>query len=64
MGDEVAPFGRENAFRGNVNKQVVRTFEEDMKFIKKLTPWKYEVRYLGNHRNLSTATIISTMYVK
>ena len=41
MGDEGAPFGRE--FRGAVNPPIVRTFDEDMKYIKKITPWKYEI---------------------
>jgi tRNA-splicing ligase RtcB len=41
MGDEGAPIGRE--FKGPVNKNVVRSYDEEMKFIKKLTPWKYEI---------------------
>jgi tRNA-splicing ligase RtcB len=41
MGDEGAPFGRE--FKGVVNKAVVRTFEEEMSFIKRVTPWKFEI---------------------
>jgi tRNA-splicing ligase RtcB len=41
MGDEGAPFGKE--FCVPINKNVVRTYDEDMKYIKKITPWKYEI---------------------
>jgi hypothetical protein len=39
MGDEGIPFN----FKGNVNQPIVRSFEDEMKFIKKLSPWKYEI---------------------
>lgn len=41
MGDEGAPFGRE--YTGPVNKNVVRTFEDDMKYIRKVSPCNYEI---------------------
>lgn len=41
MGDEGAPLGRE--FAGPVNKPIIRSYDEDIKFINKLTPWKYEI---------------------
>lgn len=42
MGDEGAPFGR--AFGGPpVTKSVVRTFEEEMQYIKRVTPYKFEI---------------------
>eukprot|EP00981_Chlorochromonas_danica_P005408 scaffold1091_cov164-Ochromonas_danica.AAC.31 len=41
MGDEGAPMGRE--YTGPINKNIVRTFDEDMKYIRKVTPWKYEI---------------------
>jgi hypothetical protein len=41
MGDEGAPVGR--AYKGAINEPVVRTYKEERKFIKKLTPWKYEI---------------------
>lgn len=39
--EEGAP--EECKYDGPVNKMPVRTFEEEMKFIRKLTPWKYEI---------------------
>jgi tRNA-splicing ligase RtcB len=41
MPEEGAP--EECKYEGPVNQVTVRTFEEDMKFIRKLTPWKYEI---------------------
>jgi tRNA-splicing ligase RtcB len=41
MGDEGAPFGRE--LKGAVNKNIIRTYEEDLKYIRRVTPWKYEI---------------------
>ena len=33
----------ECSYKGPVNPVIVRTFEEEMQYIKKLTPWKYEI---------------------
>ena len=41
MPEEGAP--EECAYTGPVNQLVVRTFEEEMKFIRKLSPCKYEI---------------------
>jgi tRNA-splicing ligase RtcB (3'-phosphate/5'-hydroxy nucleic acid ligase) len=41
MGDEGAPFGRE--FCVPVNRNVQRSFDEDMQFIKQVAPFKYEI---------------------
>ena len=40
--EEGAPEG-ESGYKGPVNSMVVRTYEEDMSFITKLTPWKYQI---------------------
>lgn len=42
MGDEGAPIGKE--FNIPVNKPIVRTFDEECKFIRKETPWRYDIR--------------------
>lgn len=39
MGDEGIPFN----FQGRVNKSIVRTFEEDMHFIRRIDPYKCEI---------------------
>lgn len=39
--EEGAP--EEATYKGPVNAPIVRTFEEEMTYIKKLTPWKYEI---------------------
>ena len=39
--EEGAP--EECKYDGPVNQMPVRTFEEEMQFIRKLTPWKYEI---------------------
>jgi hypothetical protein len=39
--EEGAP--KETAYKGPVVAPIVRTFEEEMQYIKKLTPWKYEI---------------------
>lgn len=41
MGDEGAPFGREH--KGPVNPAVSRTYDQERSYIKKITPWKYEI---------------------
>ena len=41
MAEEGAPVGRE--YRGAVNPAIVRTFAEDMKFITRLSPVKFEI---------------------
>ncbi len=43
MGDEGAPFGRSFA-GGQVQPAIVRTYDEEMAFIKRLTPWKLEIQ--------------------
>ena len=40
--EEGAPEGN-SGHKGKVNTLPVRTYEEDMKFIKQLAPWKYEI---------------------
>ena len=42
MPEEGAPIGRE--YMGKINDPIVRTFDEDMKFIHRLTPWKYQIQ--------------------
>lgn len=41
MGDEGAPIGRE--FNVPVHKSIVRTFDEECQFIRKKTPYKFEI---------------------
>lgn len=41
MPEEGAPVGRE--YKGAVNPSVVRTYDEEMAFINRLTPWKFEI---------------------
>lgn len=41
MGDEGAPFGRE--YQGKVNKTIVRSFDDEMKYINRVTPWKFDI---------------------
>lgn len=41
MAEEGAPIDHE--YKGAVNPTVVRTFMEEMKFIKRVTPWKYQI---------------------
>lgn len=42
MAEEGAPKNRP-AYAGPVNKSVVRTFDEEMAYIRRLTPWKFEI---------------------
>jgi hypothetical protein len=44
MGDEGAPFAKECNSLLSVNKPIVRTFDEEMCFIKRLTPWNFEIK--------------------
>ena len=44
MGDEGAPFGRVNYNTPLERDSVVRTFEEQMKFVERTEPWKFVVR--------------------
>lgn len=41
MGDEGAPFGRQNDL--NVAPSVVKTYDEEMKSIHRQTPWKFQI---------------------
>lgn len=41
MGDEGAPVGRD--YKDTVNTAVVRTYDQERSYIKKLSPWKYEI---------------------
>lgn len=42
MPEEGAPEGRE--FKGAVNAPIIRNYEQDMEYVKRLTPCKYEIR--------------------
>lgn len=42
MPEEGAPVGRE--YQGAINEAIVRTFDEDMKYIRRLTPWKFQIQ--------------------
>ncbi len=42
MAEEGAPVGRE--YQGAVNPTIIRTYEEDMKFIKRVSPVKFEIQ--------------------
>jgi len=39
--EEGAP--KNHAYQGTVNAVIVRKYEEEMKFIKRITPWKFEI---------------------
>jgi tRNA-splicing ligase RtcB len=41
MGDEGAPFG--HCFSGPVNGAIVRSFDEEMHYINRVTPWKFDI---------------------
>jgi len=41
MPEEGAPVGRE--YKGKVHDAVVRTYEEDCQYIRRVTPWKFEI---------------------
>jgi hypothetical protein len=41
MGDEGAPVGRE--YKGAVNASIVRSYEEELKFIRQVAPCKFEI---------------------
>lgn len=41
MGDEGAPIGRE--FNIPTTPGIVRTYEEELNYIHKISPWKYEI---------------------
>jgi len=41
MPEEGAP--KESTYTGKVNELIKRTFEEEKHFIKRITPWKYEI---------------------
>ncbi len=40
--EEGAPVGRE--YSGRVNPSVVRTFAKEMEYIRRITPWQYEIK--------------------
>ena len=48
MGDEGAPTNHE--YKGKVNAAIVRSFAEDMKYLKRVSPWKFEISpgFVGN----------------
>ena len=41
MAEEGAPINHQ--YKGNVNESVVRSYDDEMKFLKRLTPWKFEI---------------------
>jgi len=41
MTEEGAPIGRE--YKGQINQSIVRTYDEDIKYINRLSPWKYQI---------------------
>ncbi len=51
MPEEGAP--KDHEYKGKVNDTVTRKFEDDMKFIRRLTPWKFEIdRGFVGHMNV------------
>jgi len=54
MVEEGAPVGRE--YKGAVVEPIFRSFEEDMKFITRVTPWKYQV-YLRHNLSVVRGSI-------
>ena len=42
MGDEGAPFDRE--YKGRVNKSVVRQYQDELKYLDKVSPYCYEIK--------------------
>jgi tRNA-splicing ligase RtcB len=39
--EEGAPIGHE--YKGKVNPQIIRKYEDELMYIKRLSPWKYEI---------------------
>ena len=41
MPEEGAPLNHH--YKGKINDSVVRTYDEELKYLKRITPWKYEI---------------------
>jgi hypothetical protein len=57
MAEEGAPSGRE--YKGKVNETIIRKYQDELKYIKRVSPWKFEI----SQGFVQDMKVIGTFYV-